>query len=150
MRPSKDSVFLKMAYDLSELATCANRSVGCLLVDKRHRIVSSGYNGPAPKSLHCTEVPCPGAHYTREEDKILCEAIHAEQNAIIQCRRPDEIYTCYTTHSPCIQCIKMLAITGAERVVFYYPSADRQSQRYWQGLGREWVQLLRPEDLPHD
>lgn len=138
MRPSADSVFLAMALSLSQRATCINRSVGCIMVDSRNRVLASGYNGTAPGAAHCIDTPCPGAHYTKEEDKVLCEASHAEQNALVQCASPDDIHTVYTTHSPCIQCIKMIAATGAKRVVFTHQSPNPASKNYWESRGGEW------------
>lgn len=48
----------------------------------------------------------------------LCQAIHAEQNALVQCRDVRSIETCYVTCAPCPSCAKLLLATGCTRVVF--------------------------------
>lgn len=142
----KDVVWLRVAFDIAALGACSRRKVGVVFLDKKGRILASGYNGTAPGAPHCTDSPCAGAHMPSGEGLELCEAIHAEQNALVQCKFPDEVDTVYSTDSPCIHCAKMLASTAARRVVFGrgYPHAT--SKDYWMGLGREWVHL--PEGVP--
>lgn len=137
----KDRVFLRMAFDLSELGTCSRRKVGAIFIDSKHRIVASGYNGPAPDEPHCIDHPCKGAHCKSGEGLELCEAIHAEQNGLIQCKFPDEIHTVYCTDSPCMHCVKLLAVTGAQRIVFAREYPHSASKAYWEGLGRRWEHL---------
>lgn len=59
---------------------------------------------------------CPGAAAPRGSD--LCEAVHAEANALLQCRDPDRVHTAYCSVSPCMRCAKELLNTGVKRVVY--------------------------------
>ena len=116
MRPSLDLTMLAVAKVLSARATCVKRQVGCVLVDKTGRILSTGYNGVARGIQHCTEKACPGAYGNAGSD--TCQAIHAEINALLQCRDPQLIETCYTTVLPCMGCMKTLMNTSCQRIVY--------------------------------
>lgn len=71
-----------------------------------------------------------------------CGAVHAEQNAILQCGRPDDIATAYVTLSPCRACAKLLMNTGCRRVVFL-SEHDPAVGVMWSKLNsREWYKLL--------
>lgn len=116
MRPSLDAVMLSIACLLSTRATCRKRQVGCVLVDSRGRILSTGYNG-TPRGLnHCTEFPCSGANMPAGSD--TCEAVHAELNAIAECHDTTRVHTCYVSTLPCNNCAKTLMNTGVQVVVY--------------------------------
>lgn len=125
-RPSTDEYFLRMAELAATRGTCARRQVGCVLVDINNHVLSTGYNGVCRGAIHCTDKPCPGAKAPSGQSLHLCEAIHAEENALIQCHDVRAIHTVYSTASPCILCMRKLVGTGMKRVVFRqtYPHAD--------------------------
>lgn len=137
----KDRVFLQMAEELSRLHTCSRRRVGCILVDYKYRVKASGYNGTSAGAINCTEQPCKGAHYPSGQGLDQCEAIHAEQNALIQLTDPDSVYTVICTTAPCLHCVKMLANTSAVRIVFRenYPHSEASKAEWMKKPGREWV-----------
>ena len=137
----KDAVFMDIAAAMAQLGTCHRRSVGCVLVDSNDRILSTGYNGVAAGQSHCANGSfCAGATFPSGEGLELCEAIHAEQNALLFCPRPLEIETCYVTASPCVHCIKMLLNTSCKRIVYVldYPHDSRD---IWEKAGRIWQKL---------
>lgn len=136
MRPTKPQVFLEMAKVLANLGTCSRRKVGCILTDVHNRVLSTGYNGVAKGQVHCIDKQCPGAvHASGSGTSLyLCEAIHAEQNALLQCKDVDAIYNCYVTCSPCIQCVKLLMNTPCRHIYFTEPhSHDEKSRQLWRG-----------------
>jgi dCMP deaminase len=146
-RESKNLTFLKMAKVLSAQATCVRRSVGCIFTDVNNVIIASGYNGNAKELQHCLDVPCAGAGYSNGQGLDVCEAIHAEQNAILMLKNTSELHTCYTTTSPCPHCLKMLLNTGCQRIVFSEAHASAaQSEELWRRTGRAWVHLPLEED----
>ncbi len=121
-RPNVDEYFMAMASLASERSTCLRRKVGAVIV-KDKQVISTGYNG-APKDLpHCSEVGClrenMGADSgTRHE---LCRGVHAEQNAVIQAAVfgvSVKDGTLYTTHHPCVLCVKIVINAGMERIVY--------------------------------
>lgn len=81
---------------------------------------------------------CSGA--TAESGKNLdgCQAIHAEQNALLQCRDVYSIETAYVTTSPCMTCCKLLLNTSCKRIVFGELYTDGKPGELWTGAGRAW------------
>jgi deoxycytidylate deaminase len=86
IRIPSDWYFLKMANLASERATCKRRKVGCILVNSKKHVIATGYNGVAAGQEHCIDNPCEGAQLKSGEGLDKCEAIHAEQNALLQCK----------------------------------------------------------------
>lgn len=164
-RPTRDEYFMAMARLVATRATCARRAVGCVLVDLRGHVLATGYNGVPGGFEHCIDVPCPGAGLTSGQGLDACEAVHAEMNALTQCRDVYEIETVYCTTAPCVSCAKALLSTSARRIVFAetYPQADAarglwlrlraprisnkkmKSGEYVKNPYREWVQLTEPD-----
>ena len=117
-RPDRDQIGLLLAQVWALRGTCARRRVGCVLTDAAGFVLGSGYNGPASWQAHCTDHPCPGAELPSGIGLDLCEAVHAEQNALLRCERVRDLYTCYSTVAPCLHCVKLLLNTPCRRVVF--------------------------------
>jgi len=137
-RPTRDELYLSMAELVATRGTCPRRAVGCVLVDVRGRVLATGYNGVASGRPHCAEGhPCPGANCPSGEGLDKCDAIHAEQNAILLLHDPWSVDTVYVTASPCVSCVKLLLGTSARRIVCreVYPHAD--ALRWWRDAGRE-------------
>ncbi len=140
MRPSKHNTNMVVAAVIATRSTCIRRSVGAVLVDHRDRILSTGRNGPAYGQPHCTESPCPGAKFDPGTGLGVCEAIHAEQNALMQCKDVDRIYALYCTTAPCKHCTKMLLNTGCE-VIYYLEGYEQSGERLWKEADKKWVKL---------
>ena len=158
---------MDVALVLSKRSTCVKAAVGCVLTDARGRILATGYNGVAHGQDHCNEpcgdIPnpklegrkaehweiarvavyphaCPGHDLPPGSES--CQAVHAEVNALMQCRDVDAIDTVYCTAEPCFRCTKELLNTGARRIVWekvYGP--EPQAGALWQKAGREWQQI---------
>lgn len=141
MRPSWDTYFLKLAFDVSARATCSRRKVGAILVNACHQILSTGYNGSASGLTNCIEHPCLGASYESGKGLEYCEAIHAEQNALLQCADVYKIHTLYTTTTPCLYCVKLLLNTSCSRIVsssHYIAHHDAAKALFLKKAGTEW------------
>jgi dCMP deaminase len=131
-----------MAELVATRGTCARRQVGCVLVDAHGRVLATGYNGVAAGRSHCNEGhPCPGARATPGTGLDDCEAIHAEQNAILLLRDPWTVETAYVTVSPCISCVKLLLGTSAKRLVVRQLYPHPKAVEWWKEAGREIVVL---------
>lgn len=152
---------MSMARLVATRATCIRRAVGCVLVNERRHVLATGYNGVASGLPHCNheEVrrfhPAPGApvevttHYDHAcagafapsgQSLDRCEAIHAEQNALLQCQDVFTIHTAYVTASPCVTCVKLLMNTSCRRIVFDEEYPHGEARTLWERAGREWVQ----------
>lgn len=88
---------------------------------------------------------CPGANSPSGTNLDGCEAIHAEQNALLQCKDVHEIHTCAVTASPCITCVKLLLNTTCERIIFLEEYPHAAARELWERAGRSWEHVkIRP------
>lgn len=141
LRPDIDTYYLNLARAVSTRGTCIRRQVGCVLVDSRRRILAAGYNGSASGAPHCSEIPCPGAMLPSGTGLDLCEALHAEQSALLYCHDVYAIATCYVTVSPCVTCIKLLLNTSCFRIIFLEFYSQPEAELLWKRASREWRHL---------
>lgn len=143
MRPDLDDYFMEIAHVVAKRSTCMRNHVGAVIVRDK-RILATGYNG-APRNLpHCLEIGC-----IRDERGIesgtrheVCQAVHAEQNAIIQGALHGVSTigaTLYCTHQPCILCAKMMINAGIIRVVFRQQYPDPEALKFFNESGVEVV-----------
>ena len=136
-RPTKDQYLMALAKVAASRSTCHRRDVGCVLADKDGRVLAIGYNGVPAGQPHCKDGQhCDGIDLPPGQDS--CLAVHAEQNAMLQCRQPECIHTAYVTISPCKSCLKLLMNTGCRRIVFAEELTDSWSKTTWLALGRTW------------
>lgn len=161
MRPTRDQTYLAMAEKLAERRTCWRRAVGCLLVDAEGNILAQGYNGPPAGRPHCNELvlqppmgelsttpvytmphKCEGSNAPSGQNLDACQAIHAEQNAILRLEDYRAAHTAYCTASPCLSCVKLLLGTKCQRIVFREEYPHPTAKVWWQEAGREWIKLL--------
>ena len=158
-RLSRDEWALELARVTSRRSTCIRRNVGCVLLDDAGHVLATGYNGVASGMPHCNDrVPdgalggsllpnaCAGAFSPSGTDLDACQAIHAEQNALLQCADVRRIHTCYSTTSPCITCVKLLMNTGCRRIVFADAYPHESARDLW--LKSRGDRLWIPMDYP--
>lgn len=142
IRPSVEVWGLRLAYLVASRGTCTRRQVGAVLLDRQGRVLATGYNGPPSGWLHCRGgTPCAGAELPSGTGLDLCQAIHAEQNALLQCRDPDRIDTCCVTATPCVTCIKLLLNTPCRRIVHAEEYPHGSAQEWWRQAGRTFVHI---------
>lgn len=145
-RPARDEWFAAMATLVSRRSTCHRLAVGCVLVNSRGHVLSTGYNGTAsgmPNCVETLEARCPGSDAPSGQPNG-CQSIHAEQNALLQCRDVFTISTCYVTHSPCEACVKLLMNTSCQRIVFINEYPHPRSRELW--LARAKVSVYTAPD----
>lgn len=141
-RPTVDEYFILMAMLVASRSTCARRRVGCVLVNSNKHVLATGYNGIAAGLPHCIDVPCAGAKLAPGTGLNVCEAIHAEENALIQCREPDFVHTLYTSASPCVYCVRKLLNTPCFRIVYLDEYPHPEAAFVWTNSGRQWTSIL--------
>jgi dCMP deaminase len=158
MRLSRDEWALKLALLTAQRTTCYRRAVGCVLLNARGHVLSTGYNGVAAGLPHCNHkvdknpndlwglpffpYACIGAKSPSGTNLDGCQSIHAEQNALLQCRDMYAIHTAYVTASPCMTCCKLLLNTSCQRIVYVEEYPHSAAKDLWTGAGRAWEQLL--------
>lgn len=166
MRPDVNRYFTDMARLVASRATCVRRSVGCVLVDQKNRVLATGYNGPASGDDHCNEAgveirggirkivfphACASKDAKSGQSLDSCAAVHAEQNAILQCSDPDRVYRAYVTTFPCPSCAKLLLNTGCREIVFLDGYGDDAGYALWVKKGRvAWKYEGEPPMIQRD
>lgn len=144
-RPATDVYMMAMAMMASSRATCSRRGVGCILTNSLNHIVATGYNGPPRGMGHCGSDMCPGMNAPSGTQLEGCMAIHAEQNALLQCPDTRDLVTCYTTTQPCLTCTKLLLNTSCYRIVYLDSYPHSMAELLWAKAGRELYQLSRAQ-----
>mgnify|MGYP001103348554 CR=1 FL=1 len=131
IRPSWDEYFIEIAKVVSSRSTCLRRRYGAVIV-KDSVIISTGYNGAPRGSINCVDkgickrkelnIPA-GQRYE------LCEAVHAEQNAIIngspERMKGATIYIAgfeengdFADARPCLLCNRMIQNAMIKEVIY--------------------------------
>lgn len=210
-RPDLHLYFMRMARLVATRSTCLRRAVGCVLVDARGHVLSTGYNGVAAGEQHCND---PGETLERIEDAIRygasqgqygendfrnigkgvhwraiqtdradedlyvidgwrrddcdlvrsafpnacpaaraakgtqlegCRAVHAEQNALLQCRDPHAVAVAYVTVAPCDSCLKLFLNTSCHTLVvggWYFNSDGTSNEAH---ISQSWSGKKSPD-----
>jgi len=149
LRPNWNEIFMNVAYEVARMSTCRKIHVGAAIV-KDKRIISIGYNGVPSGWRHCDEV------FTGNEEDFLKKhhewsnyhEIHAEMNAIAFAAK-NGISTqgaeLYCTHSPCVNCSKIIVQSGIERV-YYAELYDGHAIDFLREAGVEVIHF-NPKDF---
>ena len=110
-----DKYYIKVAQLCAKNSYAIKLQVGAIIV-KDNQIISDGFNGtPCGFENKCEVRSMDGNLHT------LPYVLHAESNAILKCAkygRPTNGSTLYITHSPCIECAKLIIQAGIIRVVY--------------------------------
>lgn len=148
-RISKIDTYLNVAEAFAYRSTCIKRKYGAVIV-KDDAVVSTGYNGSPRGFVNCCDTgECPrmerGLH--QGEGYELCRAIHAEQNALLNCSREQtmgaDLYLAginpldNSVHraKPCPLCARLIIQSGIRNVILRT------------GPGAEEYDIVRAEDL---
>ena len=130
-RISKTDTYLNVAETFAYRSTCIKRKYGAVIV-KDDVVVSTGYNGsPRGYDNCCDTGNCPrielGMH--QGEGYGICRAVHAEQNALLNCSREQtmgaDLYLAgvnpmdNSVHraKPCPLCARMIIQAGIRNVI---------------------------------
>jgi len=110
---------MDVAERYAQLSSAKRLQVGAIVV-KDDRIISIGYNGMPSGWDNCCE---------DENNKSKPEVLHAESNAIAKLARSPESgegASIFITHSPCIDCAKLIYQSGITTVYYRdnYRSTD--------------------------
>ena len=110
-----DKYYIKVAQLCAKNSYAIKLQVGAIIV-KDNQIISDGFNGtPCGFENKCEIKNIDGSLHT------LPYVLHAESNAILKCAkygRPTNGSTLYITHSPCIECAKLIIQAGIIRVIY--------------------------------
>jgi len=120
MKTKFKQAYMKTAQTFAELSHARRLQVGCIIV-KDDRIISIGYNGmPAGWDNNCEhEMKWPNGEIRFLQTKE--EVLHAESNAIAKLARSVESgegASLFVTHSPCLDCAKLIYQAGIKNVYY--------------------------------
>lgn len=117
--------YMDVAERFAQLSSAKRLNVGAIVV-KDERIISIGYNGMPTGWDNCCE------HEVIEENVVYLkskpEVLHAEANAITKLAKSNESgdgASIFVTHSPCIECAKLIYQSGIATV--YYKNNYRDT-----------------------
>ena len=129
---------MQAAHLYAGLSTARRLKVGALVV-KDDRIISIGYNGmPTGWDNNC--------EYELEDGNIKTkpEVLHAETNALAKLARSTESgldADLFVTHSPCLDCAKLIYQSGIKRVYYALAYRDDSGISFLKNSGVEVEQL---------
>lgn len=110
-RPRWDDYFMSLAMLMTTRSIDPRTKHGCVIVDRKHRVISMGYNGPIRGCIDMNVPINSKAKYNWLE--------HSERNSIYNCDgRTMENATAYITGFPCINCFRGLVQVGVSRMVY--------------------------------
>lgn len=127
-RPTIEEYMMVLAITASSRASCIRRRVGCVLVNSDNHVVATGYNGPPSGVTNCTDTPCAGAKYPSGQGLSICQATHAETNALQQASNKGaflQFNRAFVTAKPCKNCYhELLHALSLEKIYYFqdYPS----------------------------
>lgn len=130
-------------------ATCIKQKTGCIIIDKKFNIISTGYNGTPSGMPHCEDTRTLDSHYSWDE-------VHAEVNAIAKAFPPNSGEARYmlTTHKPCMSCCHVIAANKAklniEKVFFIEDYNDKRygnnQEEFLKMVKIKLIKLENPQD----
>lgn len=128
-RISKVDTYLNVAEVFAYRSTCIKRKYGAVIV-KNDAVVSTGYNGSPRGYENCCDIgECPRMGMHQGEGYGICRAVHAEQNALLNCSREQtvgaDLYLSgvnpqdNSVHKakPCPVCARLIVQAGIRNVI---------------------------------
>ena len=164
MKPKYQQAHMRAAHIYAELSHARRLKVGALIV-KDDRIISIGYNGmPSGWDNNCEAVeymdsdaggwldkdiiesqwPFVDEDGSRYKLKTKPEVLHAETNAIAKLARSTEsglAADLFVTHSPCLDCAKLIFQSGIKRVFYARAYRDNAGLDFLKASGVEVLQV---------
>lgn len=130
-RISKIDTYLNVAETFAYRSTCIKRKYGAVIV-KNDAVVSTGYNGSPRGYENCCDTgKCPRVKLNMHQGEGygICRAVHAEQNALLNCGREQiqdaDLYLAGINPSdnsvhrakPCPLCARLIIQAGIKNVI---------------------------------
>ena len=125
------------AIRFSQCSTAKRLKVGCIAV-KDNKIINIRYTG--------TPNGCDSDVCEDENNKTLPYVIHAEMNMISKLAKGNESCegcSVFITHSPCMECAKLIFQSGVKDVYYNEDYRDDSGLRFLEYYGVHVVKLKR-------
>ncbi|VUC24728.1 unnamed protein product [Clonostachys rosea] len=149
LRPGWDTYFMELASLAAQRSNCMKRRVGCVLVGKERRVISTGYNGTPRGLRNCAEGGCPRCNDGNSSGVGLstCLCLHAEENALLEAGRERirEGAVLYCDTCPCLTCSIKVCQVGISEVVYAHGySMDTETAEVFRQAGVKLRQFIPP------
>lgn len=147
MKQKYIDLYIDWAKRTAQLSHARRLQVGAVIV-KDDSVISYGYNGmPAGWDNNCEDL----VHRIAEEPvlKTKPEVLHAESNAIAKLAKSNNSglgADLFVTHSPCIECAKLIFQSGIRSVYFNQNYRDNAGIEFLQKSGVEVNQIESKDD----
>lgn len=165
MKPKFQKLYNNIAHEVAKMSYARRLKVGAVIV-KNDRVISMGYNGmPAGWDNNCENIefmptddktskledyPFTGLFWQDGQNieqryrlQTKPEVLHAESNAIAKLARTNDSghgADLFVTHSPCIECAKLIYQSGISRVYYNQNYKDDMGIRFLKQSGVEVIQ----------
>lgn len=130
MKDKHKIAFMEIAKRFAQCSTANRLKVGAICVHKNEsQIISLGYNGtPEGWDNSCED----------DDNNTRPEVIHAEANMLAkicksECSSDGSIV--FLTHSPCIECSKLMYVAGVKQVYYEIEYRKRDGIEFLQKCG---------------
>jgi dCMP deaminase len=110
-RISFEEMAINIAIECSKRAEDIYRKVGCCILDKEGKILSTGYNGLLPK------VDKDKSFWSKRDHRRKF-VIHAEINALSRINRNENPHILACTLLPCSSCALNIASYGIKKIIY--------------------------------
>ncbi|KAJ6440287.1 deoxycytidylate deaminase [Purpureocillium lavendulum] len=149
LRPGWDTYFMALASLAAQRSNCMKRRVGCVLVGRERRVISTGYNGTPRGIRNCADGGCPRCNDGSGSGVGLatCLCIHAEENALLEAGRERirDGAVLYCDTCPCLTCSIKICQVGISEVVYAQGySMDRETAAVFSQAGVKLRQFIPP------
>lgn len=141
MKQKHLEAYMDTAIRFSKCSTAKRLKVGCIAV-KDNKIISIGYNG--------TPNGCESNVCEDENNNTLPYVIHAEMNMISKLAKGNESSegcSVFITHSPCMECAKLMYQCGIKVVYYNEEYRDSSGLDLLEYYGVNVVQLKRTSSV---
>ena len=138
--------YMDVAERFAQLSHAKRLQVGAIIV-KDDRIISIGYNGMPTGWDNCCENTIQHHELGTCTTVSKAEVLHAETNAIAKLAKSGESgmgATMFVTHTPCIDCAKLVYQSGITTV--YYKNEYRSTQGL-EFLNKSGVEVIHHHTL---
>lgn len=135
--PNWDDYFITLCFIVASRSKDPSTQHGAIIVDDKHRIQSTGYNG-TPPGINDTDIS-----WGRPEKYPFI--IHAEENAINHCGgHPDVLIssTIYVTGAPCSSCVRRIIGRKIKKIIYGPQCSNMITEEDWE-ITKELVRLSK-------
>ena len=144
------NLYMDWAKRTAELSHARRLQVGAVIV-KDDSVISYGYNGmPAGWDNNCEDEIWPPYYGDEPTLKTKPEVLHAESNAIAKLAKSSNSglgADLFVTHSPCLDCAKLIYQSGISRVYFNQNYRDDAGVNFLKKSGVEVIQHRLDESV---